>query len=227
MTENTMMQDLLAAQREMPALQKSAINPHFKNRFVPLDELIPAVLPILNKHNFVLMQMPAFHEGQPCLDYELRHVSGEMVGGSMALLCGKDDPQGQGSAITYARRYSLMALLGLTADADDDAEATRTAPKPPTFTFAHAVRQGVAGARVVSRTPAPQRASNGPSRDPSCPDCGGPMWNNIAKKESGQFKPNAPDMSCKDKECGGKIWSLHELSEEETGVDPDDIPFSE
>lgn len=219
-----MMSDLLAAQKEMPALQKSAINPHFRNRFVPLDELIHAVLPILNKHNFVLMQMPAFHEGQPCLDYELRHVSGEMVGGSMALLCAKDDPQGQGSAITYARRYSLMALLGLTADADDDAEATRTAPQPSTA--AQAVRQGVAAARaqapvaVAARPQAPSR--NGAAH---CPICGGQMWDNRPKKADGSFSPKAPDFKCRDKTCEGVIWPGAELSEEETGVDPDELPF--
>ena len=126
MTDSTMFADLLAAQKEMPALQKSAINPHFKNRYVPLEELLQTVVPILNKHNFVLLQMPDIGgSGQPCLSYELRHASGERLGSTMPLLCAKDAPQAQGSAITYARRYSLMALLGLSADVDDDAEKTR------------------------------------------------------------------------------------------------------
>lgn len=46
----------------------------------------------------------------------------------MPLMLAKDDPQGQGSAITYARRYSLMAMLSLVADVDDDAQSTRSAP---------------------------------------------------------------------------------------------------
>ena len=112
---------LLAAQREMPALQKSGINPHFRNRYVPLEELISAVVPVLNKYGIVLIQAPTYHEGQPALQTILR-CNGESIEATMPLLCAKDDPQGQGSAITYARRYSLMAMLGLSADEDDDAE---------------------------------------------------------------------------------------------------------
>jgi len=40
----------------------------------------------------------------------------------------------------------------------------------------------------------------------NCPECGGDMWDNRKKKESGQFKSNAPNFSCKDKECGGRVW---------------------
>src|SRR3990167_3674296 len=71
MTDSTMFADLLAAQKEMPALQKSAINPHFKNRYVPLEELLQTVVPILNKHNFVLLQMPCQSGGDmtPALEY--------------------------------------------------------------------------------------------------------------------------------------------------------------
>lgn len=125
-----MFADLLAAQKEMPALQKSAINPHFKNKFVPLDELLSTVIPILNAHNFVLMQAPAIWNDAPALTYRLIHSSGEVVGDTMLLMCGKDDPQGQGSAITYARRYSLMSMLGLTADADDDGNKPAPKAKP-------------------------------------------------------------------------------------------------
>ena len=125
MTDNAMFVDLLAAQMEMPALQKSAINPHFGNRFVPLDELIPAVLPILNAHNLVLIQQPTVVDGQPALKTVLLHTSGEVIESTMLLQASKPDPQQQGSAITYARRYSLLAWLGLVADADDDAETHR------------------------------------------------------------------------------------------------------
>ena len=42
--------------------------------------------------------------------------------------------------------------------------------------------------------------------DTKCPNCGGDMWDNRSKKASGEFNPAAPDFSCKDKSCGGKIW---------------------
>lgn len=116
---------LLAVQAEAPTLQKTAINPHFKSKFVPLDVVTEAVMPILNKNGLVWMTLPGVTEnGNPVLRYSLVHAeTQESVEGAMALLPQKSDPQGQGSAITYARRYALMAVLGLVADEDDDGNA--------------------------------------------------------------------------------------------------------
>lgn len=114
-------QALLAAQGDMPHLQRDAINPHFKSKFISLDTLMENVLPVLNKHGLVLLQLPTTVDGQPALRTRLVHAeSGEGLEDTMLLMAAKDDPQGQGSAITYARRYSLMSTLGLVADEDDD-----------------------------------------------------------------------------------------------------------
>lgn len=125
---------LLAFQKDAPALQKNAINPHFKSKFISLDSLMEQVLPVLNKHDLVLTQFPAYVLGagdaiQPALRTRLMHAgTGEWIEDTMPLLLAKNDPQGQGSAITYGRRYSLMAVLGLVADTDDDANAASTSP---------------------------------------------------------------------------------------------------
>lgn len=118
----TLYSALLAVQSEAPTLQKSAINPHFKSKYVPLDAVHEAVMPLLNENELIWITTPGVTEGgSPVLHYTLLHVpSNESLGGTMALLPSKVDPQGQGSAITYARRYSLMAVLGLVADEDDD-----------------------------------------------------------------------------------------------------------
>ena len=200
MTENTMFADLLAAQKEMPNLQKTGINPHFKNRFVPLDELLHAVLPILNAHNFVLTQCPSIANGEPALTYSLRHVSGEEVLGTMLLMSGKDGPQDQGSAITYARRYSLMSMLGLTADADDDAEAAHKASSRPSD-------------GQQRPTPPQARPPTYDGQDVPAPSC--PQHNlrcNLipagTSKASG--KPYSSFFSCPEKGCGqnGKSWTV-------------------
>lgn len=128
---------LLAIQAEAPTLQKTALNPHFSSSYVPLDKLHETVIPLLNKHGLVWITSPVRSEGEACLSYCLRHVqSGENIGAVMPLMLDKANPQGQGSAITYARRYALMAVLGLVADEDDDgnkaskpAKARRSAPK--------------------------------------------------------------------------------------------------
>lgn len=194
--ESAMFADLLAAQKEMPDLQRSAINPHFQNRYVPLEELIEKVVPVLNKHNFVLMQMPGIgSEGIPVLHYLLRHASGEIIEGIMLLMAAKDDPQGQGSAITYARRYSLMAMLGLCADADDDANRAQNPPKPRQAT-------GPMKAKQV-----------GQAHPPACPTHGERtmrLWPAGVSKKTG----NAYEAfwSCNDKTCAdgfkGKAFTV-------------------
>lgn len=127
---------LLAAQREMPGLQKNAINPHFKSSYISLESLMEQVLPVLHKHGFVLLQSPvALPDNEPGLMTTLLHVeTGEGFGGTMPLMVDKQNPQGQGSAITYARRYALMSLLALVADTDDDANAASTTTRKRTKT---------------------------------------------------------------------------------------------
>jgi ERF superfamily protein len=163
-SEPSMLDDFITAQKAMPGLQKTGINPHFGNKYVPLEQLIEKVLPVLNEHGFALVQLPTVLDGHPALETRLVHYGGETISATMLLLCAKDDPQGQGSAITYARRYSLMSLLGLSADQDDDAEATRKAP----------VRQSAPAAQIAVQR---QRMdSRIPERDdvptPSCPEHG-------------------------------------------------------
>lgn len=122
---------LVRAQAQMPALQKSAINPHFKNKYVPLDKILETVLPILNDEGIALVQSPAVLDGQPALTTTLLHAdSGQSVTGTMLLVMDKDTPQGQGSGITYARRYALQSMLGLMADTDDDAESANVSAAP-------------------------------------------------------------------------------------------------
>jgi hypothetical protein len=74
----------------------------------------------LNKHGLSVSQFPSHVEGKDALTTFLLHSSGQFIEHSMLLHLPKDDPQGQGSALTYARRYSYMAALGLVADDDDD-----------------------------------------------------------------------------------------------------------
>lgn len=116
---------IIAAQGEFGALPKTGTNPHFKNKFVPLHEVMQAIIPVLSKHGLALLQFPSNIDGAPALRSVLVHESGEHVEATMPLLAAKDDPQGQGSALTYARRYAAMSILGLVGDEDDDAEATR------------------------------------------------------------------------------------------------------
>lgn len=112
---------LVKVQAELPAVKKSATNPHFKSKFAPLDEVNPAALAVLTKHGFAWVTLPCvLADGAPGLSYRLMHTCGEEIAGEMALMLKAQGPQEQGSAITYARRYSIQAVLGLVTDEDDD-----------------------------------------------------------------------------------------------------------
>ncbi len=134
-TDSGLMPALLSAQADMPAIQKTKINPAFRSKYVSLDSLMSEVMPVLNRHGLIWVTLPGRDEhGDPALTYRLIHAqTGEAITGTMPLMLSKTDPQGQGSAITYARRYSLMAVLGLVADEDDDGNsASRRQPKGET-----------------------------------------------------------------------------------------------
>ncbi len=118
----TLLSALLAFQADAPELREDATNPHFKSRYLSLHALMEAVRPVLTRHGLVWITKPGHSpDVGPCLGYRLAHApTGESIEGIMPLLAKAGDPQGQGSALTYARRYSLMAVLGLVADDDDD-----------------------------------------------------------------------------------------------------------
>jgi hypothetical protein len=120
---------LVAAQADMPAVQRDKINPHFKSRYLSLESLLAEVLPVLNRHGLAVTQWSTFvGDGDGALIPALKTIlihgpSGQAMTETMLLLPTKQDAQGQGAAITYAKRYALMALCGLSADEDDDGNA--------------------------------------------------------------------------------------------------------
>ena len=123
---------LLKTQDDLKVLKKSATNPFYKSNYVPLEEVIKTAQPVLSKHGLGISQFPDNIDGKPALTTVLFHAdSGEERRATMALMMVKEDPQAQGSAITYARRYAYMSVLGLVGDADDDGNAATT-PKNDT-----------------------------------------------------------------------------------------------
>lgn len=80
----------------------------------------------LSDNELSLVQSPTSVNGQPALTTLIIHSSGGWIEDTMQLKITQDTPQGQGSAITYARRYMLCAMLGIVADDDTDAMEHRT-----------------------------------------------------------------------------------------------------
>jgi ERF superfamily len=113
---------------------KDAINPHFRSKFTSLDNMIESIRHPLVSCGLSFAQFP---DGDG-LTTILIHTSGEWLKSTANLKLAKEDPQGQGSAYTYGRRYALAAMLGLAADEDDDGNAATTSrnavQKPATAT---------------------------------------------------------------------------------------------
>lgn len=112
-----------------PAL-KTNTNPHFKSKYAGLDACVEAVIDALHKHGIALMQRTLPCESGVTVETVFLHTSGETLSsGPLHVPASKNDPQGYGSALTYARRYSLMAACGIAPE-DDDGNA---ASKPVTY----------------------------------------------------------------------------------------------
>ena len=126
MTIDQLAAALIAAQGEFAAIPKNSTNPFFKSKYADLATVVANAQPVLTKHGLAVSQHPTTLDGQPALQTILMHTSGQTIGSTMLLCATKTDPQGQGAALTYARRFAYMAVLGLVADADDDGNATRT-----------------------------------------------------------------------------------------------------
>lgn len=93
-------------------------------KYVQLDGLLDAIRPVLSKHGLSVLQMPGGDGQQITITTILMHESGEWLESEpFTLKATKIDPQGAGSAVTYGRRYSLSAILGVAWDADDDGAA--------------------------------------------------------------------------------------------------------
>ncbi len=114
---------------EIEAATKQATNPHFKSKYADLGAVIDAIKPALIKHGLFFTQRPLPSEGGVCLETVLHHSSGDsMALGQLFVPANKNDAQGFGSALTYARRYGLMTAFGVPAEDDDGNAAAKSAP---------------------------------------------------------------------------------------------------
>jgi hypothetical protein len=117
------------AQAGFGAALKTSTNPHFRSRYADLSACVEAVIDSLHKNGFALMQKTHECESGVAVETILMHESGEQIsGGILRVPASKQDPQGYGSALTYARRYSLMAVCGIAPEDDDGNAASK--PKP-------------------------------------------------------------------------------------------------
>lgn len=136
---------LVAAQKATESVKKAATNPAFKTKYADLAHVVEGVVPALNNAGVAVIQSPEFDGEMIHVTTMLIHESGAMLEGRFSLRPSKLDPQGVGSALTYARRYALLAMTGAAPEDDDGNAASgprteqsrpepkRTDPAPPTL----------------------------------------------------------------------------------------------
>lgn len=111
---------LAAAQGSLEDAAKDSTNPHFRSKYADLASIREAVRDPLSKNGLAYTQLLGFEDGKATCTTVLMHKSGEYIGSTLAIPVAQANAQTIGSAQTYARRYSLMAIVGIAPSEDDD-----------------------------------------------------------------------------------------------------------
>ena len=123
---------LCLAQSEFSIVPKDAKNPFFKSTYADLATVVKTVQPVLSKHGLAVVQTMEPSNTGVCVVTTLLHSSGQFISSCLHMTPVKNDPQGIGSCITYARRYCLSAILGVVSEDDDDGNAASAPDKHST-----------------------------------------------------------------------------------------------
>lgn len=128
---------LISARAAFNPAVKDGTNPHFGSKFVSLAGVITAIDQAMHDNGLIVLQPTRVGtDGKTVLVTTIMHTSGEWVAGEYPVTAAKqNDPQAEGSAMTYARRYALMAMVGIAPEDDDGNAASSPAkvqakPKP-------------------------------------------------------------------------------------------------
>ena len=121
---------LVAAQQVMEGAKKSSKNPHFKKNYADLSSVFDACLPALNANGIAVIQPTIDCDDGRFVETILIHgETGQELKCRVPLIVQKNDMQGYGSAVTYARRYGLMSMAGIAPEDDDGHAAAKAAPR--------------------------------------------------------------------------------------------------
>jgi hypothetical protein len=144
---NELMGALNRAQLSMKPASKDKVNPFFHSKYADLATVWEALAPF-REQGIVLTQSPMESpDGYVILDTQLSHtLSGQWIRSRLKMRLAKEDPQGVGSAITYARRYALGCMTGIVTEEDDDGNA---ASPQPTMARAYTASKQTAQAKIA------------------------------------------------------------------------------
>ena len=143
---------LVKAQKAFGPALKTSTNPHFKSRYADLSACIEAVVDALNSNGIALVQQSHECADGVIVETVFVHESGETFSsGRLHVPSTKHDAQGYGSALTYARRYSLMAACGIAPEDDDGNAATKKKPAIDNNRLSQAIQKIKEGAYTTDK----------------------------------------------------------------------------
>lgn len=143
---------LVKAQKAFGPALKTSTNPHFKSRYADLSACIEAVVDSLNANGIALVQQSHECADGVIVETVFVHESGETFSsGRLHVPSTKHDAQGYGSALTYARRYSLMAACGIAPEDDDGNAATKKKPAIDNNRLSQAIQKIKEGAYTTDK----------------------------------------------------------------------------
>lgn len=194
---------LAKAQKAMRPALKDSENPYFKSRYADLNAIWDAIRGPLTDNGLSVVQAVTMDPGTTTtvIETTLLHVSGEFISGRMPLMPIKPDPQAQGSAITYGRRYALSAMVGITSDEDDDGNAA-THSAPP--------RQQAAPRPAAPPAPAPKAEAK--SANPETAKAAGAI-KTICDIVAPEFEPELSELEFCQAVTGGKLDTIEQIKE--------------
>lgn len=150
---------LFKVKNELKGVAKQADNPFFRSKYADLNSILEEVEPLLAKNGIILLQPITSKEGGDFVETLLLHESGQWISSSMSLVLNKSSMQDAGSAVSYARRYTLQALLSIKAE-DDDGNAVSSKKE----TKSKPVQTASPEAKKVVEAPEFKKTFNGPKK---------------------------------------------------------------
>lgn len=210
---------LLCVQAEIKNPIKTELNPHFKSKYANLEQVLEIVLPLFSKHGILLTQGPSILEGQPTLITRFSNTIDQWIESEMLLLTPKGNMQDLCGAVTYSRRYSLCAMLGIEQE-DDDGNSTHAKPtieekpKEPSKTPQEAIEKLKAQVTKSTYNPNNKTATNYVEH----------------KHRWGEYKFDSSKEQCKNKLPDGTYCNLVRHKDTPDGSQPpfdnnDPLPF--
>ena len=129
---NKLINALIEAYSDITSAEFDKVNPHFKSKYASLESVIKAVKPHLLKYGILYRQVSKYTENGICIETIFHGHGAELGTGELFVPVDKRTSQGFGSALTYARRYSLSLACGIGSEEDDDGnQAEKEVGKKP------------------------------------------------------------------------------------------------